>query len=94
MEQVVTGDSANYEAQFVNSDDPRHDFFVVSLNPSTYYEFRTPIGFRETHTVVRVDLPPSTSPLPSPPLPSRSFPVSSQETCDKLTLFHDLRTTR
>lgn len=59
MEQVVSGDSANYEVHFLNSDDPRHGLTIMSVEPDTYYEFRTPIGFRETHTIVRVDLPPS-----------------------------------
>jgi hypothetical protein len=54
MEPVVTGDFANYEVHFLNSDDPRHGFTVMSMNPPTYYEFQTPIGFRETHTMVRV----------------------------------------
>lgn len=73
MEQVVTGNAANYEVHFINSDDPCHNFTVMSVDPPTYYEFRTPIGFRETHTIVRVD--------PSPSNPSR-FPVSAQATCD------------
>jgi hypothetical protein len=74
MEQVVTGNSANYEVHFLNSDDPRHDFTVMSTNPPTYYDFRTPIGYRETHTIVRVDS--------SPPNPCRLFTVSAQVTCN------------
>jgi len=52
MEQVITGDSASYEVHFLNSYDPRHGFTVMSVNPDTYYEFRTPVGFLETHTIV------------------------------------------
>jgi hypothetical protein len=74
MAQVVTGDSANYEVHFLHSDNPRHGVTVMSVNPHTYYEFRTPIGFLETHTIVGVDPPPSN--------PSRPFPVSAQATCD------------
>lgn len=58
MEQVATVDSANFEVHFLNSDDPRHGFTVMSVIPDTYYDFQTPIGFRETHTIVRVDPPP------------------------------------
>lgn len=64
MEQVVNGDPANFEVHFLHSDDPRHAFTVMSANPPTYYEFRTPIGFRETHTIVRVDSHPLTPPVP------------------------------
>ena len=74
MEQVVTGDPTNYEVHFLNSDNPRHGFTVMSVNPSTYYEFRTFTGFGETYTIVRVDPPPYN--------PSRAFPVSAQATCD------------
>jgi hypothetical protein len=55
MEPVVAGDFANYEVHFLNSDDPRHGLTVMSMNPPTYYEFQTPIGLLETHTLVRVD---------------------------------------
>ena len=74
MEQVVTGDSAFNEVHFLHSDDPRHDFTVMSMNPPTYYEFRTFISLGATHTTVRVDLSPSN--------PSRPFPVSAQATCN------------
>lgn len=60
MEPVAAGDLANYEVHFLNSDDPRHGFTVMSMNPLTHYEFQTPIGFRETHTIVRVDPHPLT----------------------------------
>jgi len=72
MEQVVNGDSVNYEVHFLNSGDPRHGFTVMSMNPPTYYDFRTPDGFLGTHTIVRDDPPPSNHPRP--------FPVSSQAT--------------
>jgi len=57
MEQVLTGDQANYnyEVHFLHSHDPRHGFTVLSVHPDTYLEFRTPIGFLGTHTIVRVD---------------------------------------
>jgi len=74
MEQVVTGNSANYEVHFLDSDDPIHDLTIMSVNPPTYYGFRTPIGYRDIHTIVRVDPPPSD--------PSRPLPVSAQATCD------------
>ncbi len=55
MAQVVTDDSFDYEVHFMNSDDPRHGFTVISMDPVTHYEFETPIGFLEPHTIVRVD---------------------------------------
>jgi hypothetical protein len=54
-EQVVPGYEFSYLVHFLHSDDPRHGFTVMSMNPNTYFEFRTPIGFLETHTIVRVD---------------------------------------
>ena len=87
MQQVLSGDEAYYEVHFLHSDDPRHGFTVMSVNPDTYYEFRTPIGFLETHTMVRVDPPPSS---PSSPF---LFPLKRPAT-EKLTVFHDLGTTR
>jgi hypothetical protein len=70
MEQVFTG---SYDVHFLNSDDPRHGVIVMSVNPHIYYDFRTPIGFLGTHTIVRVD------PSPSNPPP---FPTFVQATCD------------
>jgi hypothetical protein len=58
MAQVIDDDLANLEVHFLHSDDPRDGFCVMSTNPSIYYEFRTPIGFRSTHTIVRARLPP------------------------------------
>jgi hypothetical protein len=55
MEQVLTGDQANYEFHFLHSYDPRHGFTVLSVHPDTYLDFQTPIGLRESHTIVRVD---------------------------------------
>ena len=55
MAQVVAGDPVNLEVHFLHSDNPRHGFQVMSVNPLTYYDFQTPIGFRETHTIVRAD---------------------------------------
>ena len=86
-EQVVPGYEFSYDVHFLHSDDPRHGFTVMSMNPETYFEFRTPIGFLETHTIVRVDLPPSN---PSRPF---LFPLKRPAT-DQLTLSHDLGTTR
>ena len=57
MAQVVAGDPVNLEVHFLHSDNPRHGFQVMSVNPLTYYDFQTPIGFRETHTIVRADPP-------------------------------------
>lgn len=67
MEQVNNVDSANFEVHFLNSDDPRHGFTVMSVIPDTYYDFRTLTSIRETHTMVRVDPPPFN--------PSRRFPL-------------------
>jgi len=55
MEQVVASEFANYEVHFLFSDDPRHGFTVMSVNPPTFYEFQTPIGLRDTHTMVTGD---------------------------------------
>ncbi|KAH9999054.1 hypothetical protein BJV77DRAFT_1127540 [Russula vinacea] len=52
---VVAGDPVNLEVHFLHSDNPRHGFQVMSVNPLTYYDFQTPIGFRETHTIVTND---------------------------------------
>ena len=57
MAQVIAGDPVNLEVHFLHSDNPRHGFSVMSVNPLTYYDFQTPIGFRETHTIVRTDPP-------------------------------------
>lgn len=66
MEQVIPGYEC-YDVHFLHSDDPRHGFTVMSVNPDTYFEFRTPIGFLETHTIVRV----ASDPHPLiPPVPS------------------------
>jgi len=52
MAQNVAGDPFNYEVHFMDSDNPRHGFHVMGLDPLMYYEFRTPVGFLETHTIV------------------------------------------
>ena len=63
MEQDhVAGDPVNYEVHFMHSDNPRHGFRVMSMNPLTFYDFQTPVGFLETHTIVRGD----SSALPFP----------------------------
>jgi hypothetical protein len=55
MAQDVAGDPVNYEVHFMHSDNPRHGFCVMSMNPLTFYDFQTPVGFLETHTIVRAD---------------------------------------
>ncbi len=58
MAQVDDGGTVNHEVHFLNSDNPRHGLVVMSMNPPTYYEFRTFNGLGQTHTTVRVDPPP------------------------------------
>ncbi|KAF8479082.1 hypothetical protein DFH94DRAFT_39379 [Russula ochroleuca] len=55
MTQVIAGDPVNLAVHFLHSDNPRHGFCVMSTNPLTYYDFQTPIGFLETHTIVTDD---------------------------------------
>lgn len=62
MAHVIASDPANLEVHFLHSDDPRDGFCVMSTNPSVYYEFRTPIGFLSTHTLVRDRPPPPSHP--------------------------------
>jgi len=71
MERVINGSPANFEVHFLDSDNPRDGFRIMSMNPPVFYEFRTPIGFLSTHTIVRAGF--STSPLPSCPPPSLSI---------------------
>ena len=44
---------ANFEVHFLHSDDPRHGFRVMSMDPFVFYEFTTPVGFLSTYTIVR-----------------------------------------
>lgn len=56
MAQDVVSDPVNYEVHFMNSNNPRHGFRIMGTEPfTTFYEFQTPIGFLETHTIVRAD---------------------------------------
>lgn len=52
MAHLIDGEPANFEAHFLYSDNPRHGFCVMSVKPLVHYEFRTPAGFLNTHTVV------------------------------------------
>jgi len=54
MAHAVDGDPgpANFEVHFLHSDNPRDGLFVMSTSPLVCYEFRTPIGFLTTHTIV------------------------------------------
>ncbi|KAI9511319.1 hypothetical protein F5148DRAFT_356561 [Russula earlei] len=52
MAHLIEGEPANFEVHFLHSADPRHGFCVMSTNPLVYYEFRTPVGFLSTHTIV------------------------------------------
>ena len=64
MAHLVDGEPANFEVHFLHADHPRDGFCVMGVDPLVYYEFRTPIGFLSTHTIVRREiLPPSLSPL-------------------------------
>jgi hypothetical protein len=63
MAQDVAGDPVNYEVHFMHSDNPRHGFRVMGTDPLTFYDFQTPIGFLETHTIVRADSSPLSFPL-------------------------------
>lgn len=74
MAHLIDGEPANFEAHFLYSDNPRDGFCVMSVKPLVHYEFQTPAGFLNTHTIVRCEiLPPS--PLLSPLLsPSVSTP--------------------
>ena len=73
MMHLIDGEPANFEVHFLYADHPRDGFCVMGVDPLVYYEFRTPIGFLSTHTIVRREiLPPlpfsSPFPLPYPPL--------------------------
>lgn len=50
---LIDGEAPNFEVHFLHSDHPRDGFHVMSVNPLVHYEFRTPIGFLSTHTIVR-----------------------------------------
>jgi len=52
MAHITDGDPTNFEVHFLYSDHPRDGFRVMSMNPLIHYEFRTPIGFLSTHTIV------------------------------------------
>jgi hypothetical protein len=52
MAYVIDGSPANFEVHFLDSDNPRDGFRIMSMNPPIFYEFRTPIGFLSTHTIV------------------------------------------
>jgi hypothetical protein len=81
MAQVGTGDPDYYEVHFLNSENPRDGFCVMSMTPPTYYDFRTIIGFGGgTHTNVRA----------VPPLPSDELRLTSQ-TIHDITNLHTTR---
>lgn len=72
MAHLIDGEPANFEAHFLYSDNPRDGFCVMSVKPLVHYEFQTPAGFLNTHTIVRCEiLPPPFLlyfPPPYPPL--------------------------
>ncbi|KAI0253856.1 hypothetical protein BJV78DRAFT_1152686 [Lactifluus subvellereus] len=52
MERMIDGIPANFEVHFLDSDNPRHGFRIMGMDPLVYYQFQTPVGFLSTHTIV------------------------------------------
>ena len=81
MAHAIDGEDANFEVHFLHSDNPRDGFHVMSVNPLVHYEFRTPIGFLSTHTIVRFGIHPPPFPLSFPP----SYPPLHRSSSARLT---------
>ena len=74
MPHLVDGEPANFEVHFLYSDNPRDGFCVMGVDPLVHYEFRTPLGFLSTYTIVRCEILPPLFFFSSPsPLRIRPF---------------------